>query len=458
MSKFYNYLNESINKERYSKYFESGEVTDTLTKVSKGKTIFLLDNNLNKTDISVSNDESITILNINTKTKKTNKGNDQYFVKILYKGFPYYINVNNIITPQKFSRGESLGIQATKLIESGQNASEDIVLWGKIYPSSDFKEFKTSKDLANTIINGFNNNNKVPNNVADEMERILTSGKYSSFKWKNITLQTHKNQIGKYYGELLVGLCLLNKEYNAFNGDISGMLNGGKVESFLMPISPSFPAADSIIKTDKGIIPISNKKGGGTGASFYTNLVPLLKDYSDNDLKTKSNILIQLKQIFNKFNNNQVLQQIYEWGFTYLLNNVKIKSNVFDIYKIILKKDLPNKDIDGIIEHINSKKWNNIERKHLKAVKDNLPFSLTHFFLYHLYYILSNDEKAKDIILMILGAKSYWQADLQNKPWNNGEVIFNLKKSNETKLLFSPTRGAINDIKSSHAKLNYILK
>jgi hypothetical protein len=115
-------------------------------------------------------------------------------------------------------------------------------------------------------------------------------------------------------------LCLLNKEYNAFNGDVSGMLNGGKVESFLMPISPSFPAADSIIKTDKGIIPISNKKGGGTGASFYTNLVPLLKDYSDNDLKTKSNILIQLKQIFNKFNNNQVLQQIYEWGFTYLLN------------------------------------------------------------------------------------------------------------------------------------------
>jgi hypothetical protein len=151
-------------------------------------------------------------------------------------------------------------------------------------------------------------------------------------------------------------LCLLNKEYNAFNGDISGMLNGGKVESFLMPISPSFPAADSIIKTDKGIIPISNKKGGGTGASFYTNLVPLLKDYSDNDLKTKSNILIQLKQIFNKFNNNQVLQQIYEWGFTYLLNKVKIKSNPFDIYKKILKKDLPNKDIDGIIEHINSKK------------------------------------------------------------------------------------------------------
>jgi hypothetical protein len=128
VSKFYNYLNESINKERYSKYFESGEVTDTLTKVSKGKTIFLLDNNLNKTDVSVSNDESITILNINTKTKKTNKGNDQYFVKILYKGFPYYINVNNIITPQKFSRGESLGIQAIKLIESGQNTSEDIVL------------------------------------------------------------------------------------------------------------------------------------------------------------------------------------------------------------------------------------------------------------------------------------------------------------------------------------------
>jgi Ni,Fe-hydrogenase I cytochrome b subunit len=114
--------------------------------------------------------------------------------------------------------------------------------------------------------------------------------------------------------------------------------------------------------------------------------------------------------------------------------------------------------VDKIVEYIKNRKWNNILRTHLNAVEQNLPYSLTHFFLYHLYYILSNDAQAQDVILDILSAKEYWQVDLQNRPWRNGTAVFNLKKSDKTELTFSPTRGKIDDIRSSHAKLNYILK
>jgi hypothetical protein len=90
------------------------------------------------------------------------------------------------------------------------------------------------------------------------------------------------------------------------------MLKNQRVVSFLMPLSPSFPAADSVIKTDKKYIPISNKKGGGTGASFYTNVVPLLTKMNNSELRSRSNILVQLKEIYTHVNNpREVITQIY---------------------------------------------------------------------------------------------------------------------------------------------------
>ena len=459
--RFYNYLNESTNKKRFTKYFEGGEYKDLYIKSKKEVNFYNKD--LELIGIKGQDGESITLLDINPKKGKINKRQkiDHYFVPVQYKTTIVYIDVNDIRTPQELSRGESLSIQATNLIKSGNNAVKNVILWGKEYSSSDFKEFTSDVELGNVIINGFKNNNSVPDYITNEMERIISGRNYVSFDWGSITSNDHKNQIGKYYGELLVGLCLLKGDYSVFRGNLQEMIKGQKIKSFLMPTSPSFPAADSLIKTDKKIIPISSKKGGGTGASFYTNLVPLLNNVDDKNLRSKTNILLQMKKIFNVVNKkNAVIRQIYEWGFNFLLKNIKnkLKNSPFDVYEIIRKDDLPNKNVDVIMNYIKNTRWKNIKNTHLKAVIDNLPYSLTHFFLYHQYYLLTNDEIAKDIILDILGAKEYWQADLQNNPWKNGNTVFKLKKSNETVLTFSPTRGKIDDIKSSHAKLNYILK
>lgn len=454
MTKFYKWINESVNGERFKKYFNNPKDKNQYIKKQNAK---LYDKDLVLKGSGNSGDP-ITLLNLGEiKSKIGTQKKDHYFVPIQHKKGIFYIDVNDIQTPIEFSRGESLGIQATNLIKTGNSAKENIILWGNEYSNGDFKEFRNVNELRLSIINGFKTNKKVPDYVSNEMERILNSGRYSEFEWGKIKSDDHKNQIGKYYGELLVGLCLMNGEFSAFNGDLQGMIGGQKIESFLMPISPSFPAADSLIKTNKKIIPISNKKGGGTGASFYTNLVHLIANKQDNELKSKTNILIQLKKMYQLSSKN-VMVQIYNWGFTYLLNNVKISKTPIQIYETIRTKNLPDSDVSIIMNHIEKNKWKYIESGYLRNVLKNLPFSLTHFFLYTLHYLLSNDEIAKNIILDILGAKEYWQSDLQNTPWKNGKAIFNLKKSSETKLVFSPTRGKINDIKSSHAKLNYILK
>lgn len=463
--RFQEYLNEnfllieSVNKERYERYFKNQGNVDLYVKTKSVRGAKLYNKDLEQLNIYAEDGEKITLLNfkaisgkIGTQKKK------HYFVPVQYGNRVVYIDVNYIRTPGQ-ARGESLGIQATNLIQSANNASEPVMMWGKKYASSEFKEFTTHIELANSIIQGFNNNNKVPDYVASEMERILNSGSYSDFDWGLIKSESYKNQIGKYYGELLVGLCLLNGEYGAFQGELQGMLGGQKIVSFLMPISPSFPAADSVVKTDKKYIPISSKKGGGTGASFFANVVPRLGETPDGELKSPSNILLQLKDIYKEVNNpREVITQIYLWGFRTLLKDVKIKKRPSEIYKTILQKDFPDEDVDKVANYIKDKKWKNIKSSHLKSVKDNLPFSLTHFFLYHLNYILSKDIRAQDIILDLLGAKEYWQVDLQDNPWVNGNAVFKLKKSDKTELTFSPTRGKINDIKSSHAKLNYILK
>lgn len=463
--RFQEYLNEncllieSVNKERYERYFKNQENVDLYVKTKSVRGVKLYNKDLEQLNIYAEDGEKITLLNFKAISGKIGtQKKEHYFVPVQYGNRVVYIDVNYIRTPGQ-ARGESLGIQATNLIQSANNASEPVMMWGKKYASSEFKEFTTDTELANSIIQGFNNNKKVPDYVASEMERILNSGSYSDFDWGLIKSESYKNQIGKYYGELLVGLCLLNGEYGAFQGELQGMLGGQKIVSFLMPISPSFPAADSVVKTDKKYIPISSKKGGGTGASFFANVVPRLEETPDGELKSPSNILLQLKDIYKEVNNpREVITQIYLWGFRTLLKDVKINKRPSEIYKTILQKDFPDEDVDKVASYIKDKKWKNIKSSHLKAVKDNLPFSLTHFFLYHLNYILSKDTRAQDIILDLLGAKEYWQVDLQDKPWINGNAVFKLKKSDKTELTFSPTRGKINDIKSSHAKLNYILK
>jgi len=453
----------SRNLERYNKYFKKGIHKELFVgKVLIRETLFTKSiSGLMPYKTAVKVGDKIKPLSGKPIIK-----NNTYYIPIEYKSKEVYINVNNIATPQSQNTSESLNIQASNLVRSGNKAKNDVILWGKLHPKTEFREFTSANELALSIYNGFVSNSSVPLHVVASMNRLLFSGKYSEFDWGDITNQSHKNQIGKYYGELLVGLCLLklNREHKVFHGDVNKMLGGSKIISFLVPISKTFLVADSLIRTDMGIIPISSKKGGGTGASFYTNLAPLLSNMSDKQLESDSGLLIQMRDIFNKVNNeHDVMGQIYEWGFTYLLNKVKVKSDPKQIYKELSSyngkgNDNYSKDTIAIIKYIRDTKFPMISSNFESNVKKNLPHSLTHLFLYHLSDILTSDEKAKDIILTMLGAKSYWQMDLQNKDWDDGKAVFNLKEAGLSELHFSPTRAGIRDIKSGHAKLNYILK
>jgi len=466
MTRFLKYLNENEREERYNKYFNNPEDKNFIISTKKKK-VNLWEYNteeekLEKLEKKGKGGESITLVvdvtgRDNYKTHKKIK-HMHYYVPVIYNNKEVFINVDNIETPEWSSRGESLKIQATKLIATGNNAVKNVIVLGKEHDASKFYEFTSGIELRNVIIDGFKNNNKVPDNIADDMERIINSKNYASFDWGSITSNDHKNQIGKYFGELLVGLCLFEGESSVFTDNLQEMLGKEKIKSFLMPKSPSFKLIDSIIKTENRTIAISNKKGGGTGASFYSNIVPLLEN-----INNLSGILLQMKEIYNEGKN--VLQQIWEWGFKYtklslIKNKLDNKNNIFNIYYMIKgdnKNLLEDKDINLIMDYIKNSRLNDwkIDSKYLKAVKNNLPYSLTHFFLYQQYYILTKDEKAKKTISWML---NYWQVSLQDNEWKKGQTSFIIKKTRDAVLTFSPTRGGINQIWSPHAKLNFILK
>jgi hypothetical protein len=122
-------LVESTNKNRYEKYFSSGKYTNLYVKTKKANGVTLYDKQLNPLDIKAQNDEEIKLLNMEVVVGKVRtQKKDHYFVPIQYKGKIVYIDVNDIRTPHQLSRGESLGIQSTNLIQTGNNASENIVM------------------------------------------------------------------------------------------------------------------------------------------------------------------------------------------------------------------------------------------------------------------------------------------------------------------------------------------
>ena len=76
--------------------------------------------------------------------------------------------------------GSKVKWNSNKIVNAIRKAFESCKEEDK-FNENEFKEFTNATDLANCIIQGFRNNTKVPDEVSEQMESILTSGKYSSF-------------------------------------------------------------------------------------------------------------------------------------------------------------------------------------------------------------------------------------------------------------------------------------
>jgi len=344
---------------------------------------------------------------------------------------------------------ENLGIQADKLIRGGK--VEKRILNGLEIPCV---IFRSKKELVNSILTALKNNKNVGPHIYDVLAEYFDSD-LKKINWNDSFRQSDINEIGKYIGELIIGVVVLDNKSSGIIG--STLFQTKKIKEFIVPDDPSFSGVDSAFVCHDGeIIPISSKLGAGAKASIFTNLLPKVMARGKvqksviGDIAAAANRAGITIDILNaKRGSKEVL---YEYGMRKILNispgDIKKPIEVYNDARVNKITDKVQKTILAI--HANK----DIEKK----VKDQLPKSITSAFSREVSRRLNNDKVSLEIVEEVLAGKNFYQANLVLSKFLKGEIFFKFLPSGKAKVSFTGSKAAINDLTASQGMLNYELK
>lgn len=419
-------------------YFNKGEVE---TRVKKDTALLGMDG---KEAGRLAAGESITVMDTDlTKDKGVT------LATITYKGALYRIKFMNIQKPVTKGATESLRINANNLTPTSNTRFIDVA--DKHFR---VKVFVSVDDLRNSLMQGIASNRMIPEHLRENLMVYLQQSSFSTIVWDEEVSDSQKNELGKYLGELIVGLLLLNNEIG-----IAGIVPKGKVEEFLLPDDPSFEGIDSLfVKVNGVIVPISSKFGVGAKASWFSNI---LSNAMNNQKMLTSPLMKAIADLANKNNINphrQGKEILYLFGFQYILGGVVKPKDSYKVYSDIRKKKMTD-EVQVTIDAIKNFKLplDGKGNTHAEIVK-NLPNSLTAFFSRRLAQMLNDDPKAVDDMLNILGAKDFVQANLIIRDWVKGKVKYSFTRSGSSKLTVIGSKAAIGNIEANQGMVNYLLK
>ena len=189
--RFENFLEESTTGiTAFNKYFKDRDVETFLKKDTP-----VYDKQGKNTDEIIPQGSKVVV----PKSSKYDNGK----VIVVYKNIPYNISFNLLDKGAK-TGGEKLRITTNKLTQTAK--SEMMSVDGKEF---DAKVFYSAKDIANSVINGIYNISTIPENLKTIIIKNLNSNKYSKFDWGTFDDRKLKQEISKYYGEILIGLCVV---------------------------------------------------------------------------------------------------------------------------------------------------------------------------------------------------------------------------------------------------------
>lgn len=345
---------------------------------------------------------------------------------------------------------ENLGIQSDKLITGGSFENRSLN-----DQNVRCAVFKRSSVLETSILNALEKNVAVGPHIYDAVKDYFNSPNLNKFQWNDSFRDSDINELGKYLGELLIGVIVLRKKTtNMFSQDI---FIGQNITEFIVPDDPSFSGVDSaFVKKNGDLIPVSSKLGVGAKASFFTNFLPKvitktgLGDSVINDIAiTAKSINITKNMLDAKRGAKEIT---YEYGIRKILgigpNKIK---NTYQIFKDAKEKKM-TKEVMLVMQEI--KKNPMIDQK----VKDQLPMSITAAFSREIARRLNNDNKSIDIVSGVLSGKNFYQANLDINKWKRGEVYFKLLLSGAAVVSFIGSKAAISDIDAKQGLVNYELK
>jgi len=315
--------------------------------------------------------------------------------------------------------------------------------------------FTTAEQLESSILRALKENRNVGPHIYDAVQDYFKSENLKKFNWNDSFRSSDINELGKYLGELIIGVIVLR-------GKIDGRFSSNifanqKIKEFIVPDDPSFSGVDSaFVKEDGSLIPISSKLGSGAKASFFTNFLPKVIDKLNIKESVIKDIATSARNVgitSTKLNAKRGAKEItYEYGIRTILgigpNTVR---NTYQVFTDI-KKNATTKETILVAEAI--KKNPMIE----KNVKDKLPLSMTAAFSRETARRLNSDKTSLDIIASVLAGKDFYQANLDINRWKQGEVFFKLLQSGKANVSFIGYKSAITDIEANQGLVNYELK
>ena len=431
-------------EEKWKKYFSSGPV-DTKIKAKAGEKVPVYDAKGKSIDVL---EEGHDIY-----VPKTKEYNARY--QIVYKkgssSFTGFVNQSYVAKPiAKKGATESLGVRAETLTQFG--ASKTIKFAGN---NVKVKYFKTHKELANSLLKGLKTNKKVSEGIYDVFEKYVDAGKYTEIEWTSEVEPNEINELGKYVGEIIIGLLALSNKTSSF----STKFYTGKPVAFAVPDDPSFTGVDSfLIMNDGEIVPISSKYGVGAKASLFANLLPKAMKYQDKLPKSVLKSLcesaksarISSETLEGKRGSKEVL---YTHGITKVLE-MKIANPYAVFTDIKTKKSLKglSPESNKVIAAIQA--YPGVD----KRIIQKLPLSVTAFFSREIADNLNEDKKSVEAMLEILAGKNFWQANLDINNWKNGKISYKLVNSGKSSITVIGSKAAMDDIEAKQGMINYELK
>ena len=81
--------------------------------------------------------------------------------------------------------------------------------------------------------------------IIEQFKKYFDSGDYTKIDLTDIS-DTHVNELGTYFGEILIGLIVLSGQTSVLHPNI---FVGKRVKDMLVPTDPAFLGVDSFIRT-----------------------------------------------------------------------------------------------------------------------------------------------------------------------------------------------------------------
>lgn len=404
--------------------------------------------------VKVKGNRKIFLENVRDKLEKSNFISE-LITKSYFSKSSGHIKVGNIyiITKPTSGASEDLSIHTANLTRYGEQVNLDILGTQNVSCS----RFQDAPQLIGSVMREFEENPKVSPQIIkvydDYFKHIRNTP--SEFTWNSKVKQSEKNELGKYLGEVILGIVVASDGISAICDDYPFIQAVVDPKHLIYPVSSNFKNIDSIIEASK-FIPISNKLGIGASASFFSNILPYIENTEAPVLKKLVNyknqalILPKVEQQFSL---------IYDYGINDCLQ-LKINDPI-QIYRD-LKLGNFTKEVFMVVAGV--QKYTSGDtckstKKMLEYLSESNKYScITGFFCRELAKDLNADVESMTLMELIISTKDFYQANLNYYDWLNGKIRYSINKTENLKLVMQGNKSGYSDLSCSAGKINYELR